>query len=275
MLSTLYRVPQERPVPSESREVEADRDRFLAKADDQAWAEVIRHARTSSRVSSRSRSPGAKNIIQNALFTAHQGDAAAFRKRSIGGRPGSYEAIRNKAGDGADPATLRAVRNLCTGYLNAPIPGEKMTAEVKAWAKWFDDWGKGREFTVRVTSVRIERNSAWHYRATIWDPWVHATVRVGAKTYSTGDKSIPLDRDERDLPDDKLGPFTWKWGDPDVVVSLFHKDAGPPQFSADFGDSDEFKVRHLNGRTSFDGGKITVRLECPEVVPPSLPPYKE
>ena len=107
------------------------------------------------------------------------------------------------------------------------------------------------------------------------NPLVHATVQVGAKTYSTGDKWIPLDRDERDLPDDRLGPFTWKWGDPDVVVSLFHKDASPPQFSASFGDSDAFKVRHLNRRTSFDGGKIVVRLVCPEVVPPSLPPYKK
>ena len=150
-----------------------------------------------------------------------------------------------------------------------------MTAEVNGWAKWFDAWGKGREFYVRVSYVRIERDSVWHHHWSTPNPWVHATVQVGAKTYSTGNKSIPLDRDERDLPNDRLGPFTWKWGDPDVAVSLVHKDASPPQFSENFGDSDAFKGRHLNDRTTFDGGKIAVRLECPEVVPPSLPPYKE
>lgn len=150
-----------------------------------------------------------------------------------------------------------------------------MIAEVKCWQDWFNEWEKGREFHVLVKAVRIERNSAWHHRFSIPNPLVHATVQVGGKAYSTGDWSIPLDLDVLDLPGHKLGPFRWKWGDPDVVVSLFHKDASPPQFSASFGDADAFKVRHLNERTTFDDDKIAVSLECPEVIPPSLPPYKD
>jgi hypothetical protein len=150
-----------------------------------------------------------------------------------------------------------------------------MTKEIKDWASWFDGWASGKSFKVRVTTVRIERNSVWHHRLSIPNPWVHASVRVGAKTYSTGDKSISLDRDERDLPDNLLGPFTWKWGDPELVISLHHKDASPPTFSTKFDEKDPFQVRHLDELTSFDGGKIAVRLECPEVIPPSLPSYKD
>jgi hypothetical protein len=107
------------------------------------------------------------------------------------------------------------------------------------------------------------------------DPWVHATVTIGSRSSSTGGKRIPLGRDIGDLAGDRLGPFTWKWGDPDVSIGSHHEGASPDDLIATFGVDDAFKVRHLNDLTPFREGTIAVRLECPEVVPPVLPPYKK
>ncbi len=266
---------QNNPSHPRAKEVATDRDRFLRKADDQAWAEVDRNARAYP-TDFRDQIGRCEDYQHNALFTNHQQEANEFRKLAIRKYDrASYEAICAKARSGDHPATLQAVRNLCSEYLNAPIPSKAMTNVVESWAKWFDEWGKGREFHVRVVSVRIDRDSAWHYRTWLADPWVHASVQVGARTHYTGDRWVSLGSDVRELPNDRLGPFTWKWGDPEVVVSLVYKNASPPQFSANFDDSGRFKVRNLNGQTNFDGGKIAVRLECPEVLPPSLPPYKD
>jgi hypothetical protein len=100
-------------------------------------------------------------------------------------------------------------------------------------------------------------------------------VRVGTKSDHTLFETIPLERDIRDLPGDRLEPYTWKWGDPEVSVTLRHKGASPEELTEPFDDGDPFKVRHLNGLTKFDGGKVAVRLECPEVVPPAFLPYKK
>jgi len=263
------------PSHPRSKEVSDERDRFLRKADDRAWGEVIGFARG---YPSLFREQIAKCGIytDNSLFKSHQKEANEFRTRAIRGYDRTaYEAIRTRAGDNNHPATLLAVRKLCSDYLNSTVSTKAMSSDVERWAAWFDEWGKGREFHVRVASVRIERNSDWHHAYSYYDPWVHAGVQIGPRAESTGDKSIPLGRDERDLPSDQLGPFTWKWGDPEVLISVHHKGGKPAAYVAKFGDPDPFKVRYLNGPTTFDDGKIAVRLECPIVIPPSLPPYKD
>jgi hypothetical protein len=126
-----------------------------------------------------------------------------------------------------------------------------------------------------VAWVRIDRGSAWHYRWSLWGPEVWVAVTVNGKSDSTHQKAIDRDREERDLPGNLLGPFTWKWGDPEVSVSFHHKGASPPNFPSDFDGDRDFKVRNLNHLISYDRGRISLRLECPEVESPPLPPYKE
>ena len=94
------------PSHPKAREVEADRDRFLGKADDKAWDEVIQHARNYPRLFPEQIAQ-CEDYMHNVLFTTHQVEAAAFKELAIIGQDrASYEAIRKKAGDGADPVTL-------------------------------------------------------------------------------------------------------------------------------------------------------------------------
>jgi hypothetical protein len=99
-------------------------------------------------------------------------------------------------------------------------------------------------------------------------------ITVGNATHATGTKELDLDRDERDIPNSELGTFSWKWGEPDVVVAITCYDYRPETLKfMPQPQEDKFKVRFLNGRVPFDDGKIEVRLECPAVVPPRFPPY--
>jgi hypothetical protein len=265
---------KEDPSHPQADEVRRDRDSYLHKADNQAWSLVTTYA-----LKNRSFYPDqiekADAYLANTQFTVHRSDAARFKAQAIQGYDRSaYEAICSEGPASNHPAALRKVRKLCTDYLNASIPGKTMANDVERWARWFDDWKAGKELHVRVVMIRIERGSIWHHSYSYSNPWVHAIVRVGSKSDRTGDKTIPLDRDVGDFPGDRLGPFTWKWGDPEVAITLHHKDASPVELTAPFDAGDEFKVRHLHGLTTFDGGKISVRLACPEVDPPVLPPYR-
>ena len=263
--------------PSHPRADEIRRalDRYLHQADDQSWSAVLAFARKYPDLF-REQIEKADAYLANARFTAHRDEAARFRSDANKGFDRStYQAIRTRARDGNHPETLLAVHKLCNDYLKAAIPGKRMAADVESWVRWFDEGMTGKELNVRVSLIRIGRGSIWHhYWWNYQDPWVHAVVKVGSKGDRTNSKSIPLGRDVRDLPGDRLGPFPWKWGEPEVSVTLHHAEASPEELVDSFQDGDPFKVRHLNELISFDGGKIMVRLECPEVVPPPLPPYK-
>ena len=263
--------------PSHPRagEIRQALDRYVRLADDYTWNVVIAFARQNPS-SFREQIEKADAYLANVQFITHRDEASRFKRDAIKGFDrASYEAIRTRARDGNHPATLLAVHKLCKDYLNTPMSGRMMADDVKGWVKWFDELTTGKELHVRVAMVRINHGSIWHhYWWNYHDPWVHAIVKVGTKSDRTNSKSIRLGRDVRDLPGDQLGQFRWKWGDPDVIVTLNHSGASPEELIHTFDDGDPFKVRHLDELVSFEGGKITVRLECPEVVPPPLPPYK-
>ena len=69
------------PSHPKAREVEVDRDRFLGKADDKAWDEVIQHARNYPRLFPE-QIARCEDYMHNVLFKAHQVEAAAFKKRA-------------------------------------------------------------------------------------------------------------------------------------------------------------------------------------------------
>jgi hypothetical protein len=263
------------PTDPKAGEVRSDRDRYLRKADGQSWDELTTFAQKYP-ISFRERIERIDAYLANALYTVHRDEALRSKGDTIKRYDReTYNAIRTMAREGNHAATLLAVEKRCRNYLNTPIPGKTMTADVEKWVAWFDGWDTGKEIHVRVATIRIERGSTWHHRMSYSDPWVQAIVWVGTKKDFTNSKTIPLDREIRELPEDRLGPFTWKWGDPEVSVTLHHKGASPTNLTESFDDGDPFKVRHLNSSTTFDGGKIAVRLECPEVVPPTFPPYKK
>jgi hypothetical protein len=253
--------------------VRRDREGYLVQADDAEWHGVEAHVRNYPELFS-SQIEKVDAYLANKAFTAHRDDAARFRSDAYRGYDRSnYNAIRNKLREGTSPRTLESLRKLCNDYVSATIPNKSMMDEVGKLVRWFDGWDRGSELYIRVAAIRIDRNSAWHTWSWFVDPWVHITVTIGGRAFSTGQKSIPLGRDIGEIPQDRLGPFLWKWGDPEVVVTLHHKGGSPEDYSENYDDGDAFKIRHLNRITSFDGGKISVRLECPEVVPPTLLPY--
>ena len=247
---------------------------FLRHADDQAWGLLALHAQKypNNFLDSIEK---ANAYLANSLFNAHRGEVIKAKADAAKGHDrAAYEAICEDARAGNHPATLRKVAKLCRDYVKAPTPGKNMATEVEQWLKWYDGWDAGKELRVKVTMVRINRDSIWYHGWSYHDPWVYAVVTVGPKRYRTEYKSIPLEREVHDLPGAPLGPFTWKWGDPVIAVALHHKGASPEDLTNTFDAEDEFKVRHLDGVTTFDGGKIVVRLECPDVIPPVLPAYK-
>jgi hypothetical protein len=258
-------------------EVKKKGDDYLRTADGRAWEDVQSFSRKYPDLFPEQLDK-CSTYMSNGSFELHQKEASEFRFQIAKNYDRSlYEIIRRRALDGNRPETILAVHNLCLKYLGATVPeaGKAMTSEVEVWNKWFDDWARGKEFSVRVVWVRIDRGSAWHHQLTPFNPEVWVSVTVNDKTFSTDHKSIYLDKEERDLPGSSLGPFFWKWGDPEVTVSFHHKDASPPKFESSFDDDHDFKIRNLNRPISYDGTKVSFRLECPEAKPPVLPPYKD
>ena len=264
------------PNDSRAASVGSRRDAYLKQADDHAWNEVLAFAREyPDRYSAQL--DKCEAYTANSVFTAHRQEATAFRISVMRSYDRSrYEALRDRAREGNEPETLEAVHKLCQQYQNdSSNTIQAMTSEVKNWLDWYDLWAGGREFFVTVTSVEVKHGSQWDYH--FYWPTVWVEVGINGTTFKTGSKCINLDRDERGLPDSRLGPFHSKWGEPGVAVWIKWLNANPPEWRSVFSNSqvDPFLVRHLNGEVEYDGGKIRVRLECPDVVRPELAPYKD
>ena len=131
---------------------------------------------------------------------------------------------------------------------------------------------EGKEFYVRVVSVRIERESVWRHRLSYWKTRDMGDRICERRSSFDEHKTIELDREERDISDNLLGPFFWKWNNPDVRVIFHHKDATPPNFASTFDEDEAFKIRNFNPKLpiSHDGGKISLMLECKDVEPPLI-----
>jgi hypothetical protein len=258
------------PNHKEASQVRSWQAEYLQEADEQSWNAVLSFA-TKYPSDYEGQVSRCRQYLENAQYRAHHADAVKFLAAAQRGFDRStYEKIRQRARAGNEPEVLETVQKLCREYLVTPIPYKAMVGEVESWLKWFDSWAQGRDFYVDVESVRVNRGSRWHYK--LYWPTVWAEVHVNGATHRTGSKCIDLDRDERGLPVSRLGPFHWKWNDPEVKVELNWKDT--PSFSTRY-EADAFSIRHLNGQIDFDGGKIWIRLRCPEVIPPPLSPYKD
>jgi hypothetical protein len=264
------------PKDSRTASLRSRRATYQKQADDHAWNEVLAFAREYPNLYS-AQLDKCEAYLANSIFTVHRAEATKFKTDATRSLDRSdYEVIRDRAREGNEPETLEAVHNLCLQYLkNTSNPIKAMKSDVENWCKWFDSWDVGRDFYVAVNSVEVKHGSQWHY--TFYWPTVWVEIGINCTTFKTGSKCINLDRDERGLPDNWLGPFHWRWGERKVAVWIKWLNANPPEFPSDFAKQqvDPFLVRHLNGEVEYDGGKIRVRLECPEVVPPTLAPYMD
>jgi hypothetical protein len=151
------------PTDPKADEVRARRDRYLRQADDQARDEATAFARKYPGLY-RDQIEKADTYLANVLFAVHRDEALWVKGDTIKRYDrATYEAIRTMAQEGSHPVTLLAVRKLCETYLNAPIPGKTMTADVEKWIKWFDAWDTGKDLHIRVATIRIEHGSTWHH----------------------------------------------------------------------------------------------------------------
>ena len=247
-------------------------DGYFANADDEVWRD-IRSFRERYRTDFRGVISKCDGYLKTD-FKLHRDEAKRQRKETLVDWDKTlFERLTKRVADGNDAATIQSVRDLCREYLAPQETPKTMQHEVSRWLKWHDGLIAGQTLTVRVESVEVKRGSRWHSK--FYDPDVKVTVRLSGRSRETDEKEVTIDREERAIPGNVLGPFVWKWGEPDVHVKITCTDYNlPDPLPFDPPNDDPFKAKWLNRTVPFDSGKILVRLKCSEVEPPPLSSYK-
>ncbi len=247
-------------------------DGYFAKADGEAWSD-IRSFREKYRTDFRGVISKCDGYLKSD-FKIHRDDAKQLRAKTLDDWDKTlYERLTKRIADGNDAAIIQSVREQCREYLAPQETPKTMRHEVERWLKWYDGLIAGCSLTVQVESVVVGKGSKWH--RTLFYPDVFVTVRLSGRSLATGEKEVDIDREERAIPGNVLGPFAWKWGDPDVQIKITCTDYSidPLPFDPPPND-DPFKAKWLNRTVPFNDGKILVKLKCKDVEPPPLPTYK-
>ena len=260
---------------SNTETVAAWRDDALAKADDKAWADVLALERRDPTYFQEIVSRIDSDYLTKSDFTRHILEAKQKKTAKLcQWDKWLYEQVVTRALGGNTPEVILGVRDRCKEYKDAPIPERMMDDAVDRWLDWFNELQAGVNFSVTLKSVRVSSGSRFHSK--FYWPNIYITIRVGGTSHSSGTKELGLDRDERNFPDSEMGTFHWKWGDPDIEITMTCIDyyESIVKFTPT-PTGDPFKIRFLNGSVPFDGGKIPVHLECRAAVPPTFPAYRE
>ena len=248
-----------------SEQVRREADRYLQIADDADWQEVEsliseypdRYKEHVTRI---------EEYLKVAAFTRHRPEAPGRREVAIRNHDrASYEKFRSSALRGNDPVDLLTTKRLAEAYLADPWATDRPKHEAQRWLDWIHGWENGRDFTVTMSAARVGRGSQWNY--TVYWPTIQGFVSIGGARYSSKPITIDLDHDTK-LPRGRLGPFHARWGDHTATAGLYWKDASPDEFSLAIDPLDPFPMRHFNEMIELDNGKITLTMDCPEVVAP-------
>lgn len=244
----------------------------LKAADHSAWNEVQEYKAT-SRTNYRKIIEIVHNYLSNVEFDLHRATADKFlTEQQNQWDEQLYRFITEESVKGVLTGNqLRSIRSRCDAYTESSERPVAMRSAVETWIRWYDELQNGVTADVVLESVNVMRGSKWHGMS-YW-PTVYVAVSVNQRKDQSKEKNLSLGVTTPGFPDSDLGPFSWKWGQRDVSVSITCTDYTDETLTAKLAD-DEFMLRHLNSTVSFDDGKILVRLKCSKAQPPSFPPYE-
>jgi len=243
----------------------------LSAADSKAWLDLQEY-KTKNSTNYERHIEKANEYLARVEFSEHREQVLEFRQKVLTQWDEQLYAFiteeiksREITGD-----QLSKIKGRCEKYLDSDTRPVAMRTNVDAWLTWCRRLEAGVTAEVELQSVRVDRGSRWH--GSFYYPDVFVTVTVNGRSASTAEKELSLGVDTAGFGKSKLGPFSWKLGDQDVVVTITCTDGTDETLTCNF-SQDTFKLRHLNGTVTFDGGRISARLKCSAANPPTLPPY--
>jgi hypothetical protein len=148
-----------------------------------------------------------------------------------------------------------------------------MKANVEKWLEWFENLKQKKTFYITVKSISIPDGSDLAESLTTEDPCVHIELngtKHSTRWYSGRNPQI----------NERLGPFHYQWGQKGkLIVQVEEHDTfffDPNDWAEGTASDDTFVLFKANGTFTVickKGKEIPVNLECPDLNPPSLPPY--
>ncbi len=243
----------------------------LAAADNKAWNEVQDY-KAGNRTNFKKIVERTNEYLTKTEFERHRPEADTFRTEQFDGwdeqlyREIAEEAVRLELTE----AQLQKIATRCDAYIGKSERPVAMRAEVEKWTTWYGNLRNGVTAAVELDSVTVLKGSKWH--GSFYSPDVFVTVRIGSRSGRSGIKELDIGIDTTGFPENQLGPFPWKLGETDIDVSITCDDYSNDTITAKL-VADAFMLRHLNRTVQFDGGKILVRLKCPNAEPPPFPAY--
>jgi hypothetical protein len=244
----------------------------LAAADSKAWLDLQEY-KTKNSTNYQRHVEKANEYLARVEFSKNREEVLAFRTKVLSQWDQQLYRFITEEIKGRDLTgdQLLKIKGKCESYLDSDTRPVSMRSDVDTWLTWYRRLEAGVTAEVELQSVKVDRGSRWH--GSFYYPDVFVTVKVNGRSDSTGEKALSLGIDTSGFSNSKLGPFSWKLGDQDVVVTITCTDGIDETILCSF-PQDDFRLRHLNRTLAFDGGRINVRLKCPAANPPTLPPYE-
>ena len=252
------------------RDVEGKRESYEVAKKEQDWADVVSYELQNP--------SNFDEIINKAKAYAIKPDAGHSKeaydlidRTQTRWDQADYEKVRSATRDARDAASIEAASRVARDYLDA---GHKKAAEgeVKRWLTWREGFAAEKEYYFTIKSISIPEGS----KLDRGNNNTKVYVKFGERTVDTG-WGYPGNNPQVDK---QLGPIRFKWGEPsDLEVTVEKDDWYPPPFKNDkatgMSENNKFLLGKVNGPfrvTRAKGKEVEVQLECPEAVPPSLPP---
>jgi|GEM_PF-2708709 len=244
----------------------------LSAADSKAWRD-LQENKTKDSTNYQRHVEKANEYLARVEFSEHREEVRTFRQNVLTQWDEQlYRFVTDEIkGRELTGNQLAKIQGRCKTYLDSETRPVAMRSDVEAWLSWYRQMETGLPIAVDLLSVKVDRGSRWH--GLLYYPSVSVAVKVNDRSDATKEKNISLGVQTAGFGQSNLGPFDWKLGDQDVVVTITCTDGSDETLTCNF-PQDTFKLRHLNETVSFDDGRITARLECKAASPPALPPFK-
>ena len=244
----------------------------LSAADSKAWRD-LQETKTKNSTNYQRHVEKANEYLARVEFSKHREEVGTFRQKVLTQWDEQlYRFVTDEIkGRELTGNQLAKIQGRCRTYLDSETRPVAMRSDVEKWLSWYRQLETGITTDVVLQSVKVDRGSRWH--GSFYYPNVFVTVKVNGREDRTAEKELWLGVQTSGFRESKLGPFPWKLGEQDVVVTITCTDGWDETLTCDF-PKDTFKLRHLNETVSFDGGRITARLKCAAASPPALPPFK-
>jgi len=241
------------------------------------WAEVVNYERQNP--------SNFDEIIRRAKDYANK-PAARYRKEAqdmtarteIRWDRTEYDKVRDAAREAKDADSIQATEQAARRYMNGTHPRKRGAEAVTKWLQWFEGFKDEKDYFFTIKSVLFPKDT-------------ELSNGKAAKIYGTFngyafDTEWGPPGDNPQL-DHKVGPVRVKWGDPGAFEITVQRQYWPTwlykvQPISDYRavgmcEKDRFVLGKAQGPfvVTYNSANVTVSLECPEAICPTLSAYPE